>query len=62
MDKSTADVEKEKLKRELLSKLQDKRAAWKKQMREDLKKKEEEEKKRMMREVEKKDKRVVKWR
>ena len=60
--KSTADVEQEKLKREVLSKLQEKRAEWKKQMREELKKKEEEEKKRMMREVEKRDKRVVKWR
>ena len=60
--KSTADVEQEKLKREVLSKLQEKRAEWKKQMREELKKKEEEEKKRMMREVEKRDKRVVKRR
>ena len=60
--KSWAEVEEENRKREVLSKLQDKRAAWKKQMREDLKKKQEEEKKRMMREVEKKDKRVVKWR
>ena len=60
--KSFAEVEEEKQQRSVLSQLQEKRAAWKRQMKEDLKKKEEEEKKRMMREVEKKDKRMVKWR
>ena len=60
--KSFAEVEKEKQQRSVLSQLQEKRAAWKRQMKEELRKKEEEEKKRMMREVEKRDKRVVKRR
>ena len=60
--KSLAEVEEERQRRSVLSQLQDKHAAWKRQMKEELRKKEEEEKKKMMREVEKRDKRVVKRR